>query len=105
MSLLAKKMNHGSPLVLHWPVIRANALLQRKSICRLQLRINEASACPSRGLKIHLILLCCPEEPETFNTAWECYNEGMYAATSRHIVLISNHRNGDHRPRTRERMA
>ena len=86
MSLLAKKMNQGSPLFLLWPVIRAKALLQRKSTCRLRLRTHEASACPYHRLRVHLILLCYPGEPKTLKTAWEYYNEGMYAATSRHIV-------------------
>ena len=90
MSLLAKKSNYGSPLVLHLSGTYVKDLLQRKSTCRLQLRINEASACPSRGLRIYLILLLYPEEPKTFKTAWEYYNEGMYAATSRHTVLINN---------------
>ena len=86
MSLITKKLNQGSPLVLPWPVIRAKVSLQSKDTCRLRRRIHQASACPSHHLIIHLILLCYPEELKPLKTAWEYYNEGMYASTSRHIV-------------------
>ena len=86
MPLLAKKMNNGSPLFLPLPVIRAKAFLQSKGTCRLRRRIHEASARPSHRLIIHLILLCYLEELKPLKTAWEYYNEGMYAFISRRIV-------------------
>ena len=83
MPLLAKKMNHGGPLFLPCSVIRAKAALQSKGTCR---RLHEASASPSHRLIIHLILLCYLEELKPLKTAWEYYNEGMYASTSCHMV-------------------
>ena len=32
------------------------------------------------------MFFCCLEEPKTLKTAWEYYNEGMYADTLRHIA-------------------
>ena len=83
MPLLAKKMNHGTPLFLPYPVIDAKAFLQSKGTCRL---IDEASARSSHRLRTHLILLYYVEELKPLKTAWEYYNEGMYASTSRYIV-------------------
>ena len=80
MSLLAKKMDHGSPLVLSWPVIRSKALLQNKGPRNQK---HEASV----SLKnIYLIYLFNAGEPNTTKTAWEHYNEGTYPATSPHIT-------------------
>ena len=83
---------------LHWPVIRARALLQRRSTCGLRLRQGPASS--------PFILLCDPEDRKTLKTAWEYYNEGMYAATPRHVIsILTTTGMENHRPRTLERMA
>ena len=83
MPLLQKKVYHGNPLFLPCSVIRTNAFLQSKITCGL---VHKASACPSHRLRIHLILLYYVEELKPLKTAWEYYNEGMYASTSRYIV-------------------
>jgi len=84
MSLLLKKLNHSNAAVLSWPVIRAkDPPIERGPLPPAQ---PTGKRIPFHRLRIRLIFLCYPAKPKIPKTAWEFYNEGMYAAVQPHTV-------------------
>ena len=74
MSHFVKRMNHGRYFTLFWSVMYAELPIAQEPLPPVRPRGKWSTGDP---LKSHLTHLCYPEEPKTFKSAWEYYNESM----------------------------